>query len=99
MTKTRARFLRTIWSIWFVVLSIAGADVARADWVNLTGAEVAPNIAAIYIEDEGVRVELEVYIGDLKSFLTLIRTRCWRKSSARSPRQNASGCGCSPSAA
>ncbi len=45
---------------------------ALADWVNLTGAEVAPNIAEIYVEDDGVRVALEVYVGDLERFSDLI---------------------------
>jgi hypothetical protein len=30
------------------------AALAQADWVNLSGAEVAPNIAEIYVEDDGV---------------------------------------------
>ncbi len=28
---------------------------ARADWINLTGAQSAPNNAEIYVEDEGDR--------------------------------------------
>ncbi len=45
---------------------------ARADWMNLTGAETAPNIAEITIEDDRVRLVLEVYIGDLEAFHDLI---------------------------
>ncbi|MDH3475807.1 MAG: hypothetical protein OEM59_19180 [Rhodospirillales bacterium] len=45
---------------------------ARADWINLTGAETSPNIAEITIGDEGVRVMLEVYVGDLETFHDLI---------------------------
>ncbi len=44
----------------------------RADWMNLTGAETAPNIAEIYVLDDHVRVILEVYIGDLKTFEALV---------------------------
>ncbi len=33
----------------------------RADWVNLTGAEIAPNIAEIYILDDRVKLVLEIY--------------------------------------
>jgi hypothetical protein len=43
-----------------------------ADWINLTGAEVAPNIAEIYVRDDGVSVALEVYIGDLEVFSDLL---------------------------
>jgi hypothetical protein len=45
---------------------------ARADWINLTGAETAPNIAEITVFDDRVEVALEVYIGDLKTFEALI---------------------------
>lgn len=45
---------------------------SRADWVNLGGAEVAPNIAEIYVQDDGVRVVLEVFVGDLQLFSDLL---------------------------
>jgi hypothetical protein len=44
----------------------------RADWINLTGAETAANIAEITVFDDRVEVALEVYVGDLKSFEALI---------------------------
>ncbi|MFQ5545604.1 MAG: hypothetical protein ACE5FE_06480, partial [Acidiferrobacterales bacterium] len=44
----------------------------RADWINLTGAETAPNIAEIYVLDDHVKLVLEVYIGDLETFEELI---------------------------
>ena len=53
------------------VLMSSGSP-ARADWMNLSGAETAPNIAEIVIEDNQVRVDLEVYIGDLEAFRDLI---------------------------
>jgi hypothetical protein len=48
------------------------ASPAGADWVNFSGAENAPNIAEIHINDDHVRVNLEVYVGDLKVFEELI---------------------------
>jgi len=45
---------------------------ARADWLNLTGAETAPNIAEIYIFDDHVKVQLEIYPDDLQTFKDLI---------------------------
>ncbi len=48
---------------------------ARADWVNLTGAEVAPNIAEIRIDNAGVRVDLEIYYADRHRFATLLAAR------------------------
>jgi len=44
----------------------------RADWINLTGAETAPNIAEVYILDDHVKLVLEVYVKDLKAFEELI---------------------------
>jgi len=44
----------------------------RADWMNLTGAETAPNIAEIVVLEDKVTVRLEVYVGDLKTFADLI---------------------------
>jgi len=63
--------------LWlFCVLALllcAGPDgPARADWMNLTGAETAPNIAEIYVEDDRVRLALEIYVGDLAAFQDLV---------------------------
>lgn len=45
---------------------------ADADWVNLGGAEVAPNIVQIHVQDTGVKVILEVFVGDLETFGDLV---------------------------
>jgi hypothetical protein len=45
---------------------------AHGDWMNLTGAETAANIAEIVILDDRVRVRLEVYIRELERFADLI---------------------------
>ncbi len=56
-----------------VLLAAVGAPSrVQADWMNLTGAETAPNIAEITIEDDRVKLLLEVYIGDLETFHDLI---------------------------
>lgn len=33
----------------------------------MTGAETSPSIAKIYIQNDGVKPALEIYIGDLKA--------------------------------
>jgi hypothetical protein len=53
-------------------LTTAIVPTARADWMNLTGAETAPNIAEITVLDDRVRVALEVYVGDLATFEALL---------------------------
>ncbi len=65
------RAVRTlVASLLFLATSTIPA--ARADWMNLTGAEAAPNIAEITVLDDRVRVALEVYVGDLATFEALL---------------------------
>ena len=56
----------------FLLACLLTAAAARGDWINLTGAETAPNIAEITVLDDRVEVALEVYVGDLKVFKDLI---------------------------
>ncbi len=58
--------------VFFLGLVILFASPVKADWVNRTGAESAPNIAEIYIFEDHVRVKLEVYIEDLRTFEELV---------------------------
>jgi hypothetical protein len=44
----------------------------HADWINLSGAENARNIAEIYVETDRVRIQLEVFVDDLMIFEELI---------------------------
>ncbi len=39
----------------FLLVFLILVPSALADWINLTGAQSAPNIAEIYVEDEGDR--------------------------------------------
>jgi len=45
---------------------------ANADWINLSGAQNAPNIAEIHINNDHVKVELEIFVQDLVTFDRLI---------------------------
>lgn len=58
-----------------VLCVLISTQIALADWVSLSGAETAPNIAEIYVLDDGVRIELEIYIGDLRVFEDLLPGR------------------------
>ncbi len=55
-----------------VVLLFSLSSNAWADYLPLNGAEVANNIAEIHITDDGVRVQLEIFIDDAKQFEDLI---------------------------
>jgi len=58
---------------FFLLVSLFSCSlISRADWINLTGSETAPNIAEIYVLDDYVRVQLEVYVGDLEKFEELL---------------------------
>lgn len=66
-------------------LTTAIAPVAHADFMNLTGAETAPNIAEITVLDDRVRVALEVYIGDLATFEALLPDEWLKKDGTARP--------------
>jgi hypothetical protein len=63
-----ATFLRFIIFSLLIILP----TISYADWINLSGAENARNIAEIYITEDRVRIQLEVYVGDLETFEPLI---------------------------
>ena len=72
------------WAIFFfVVFGIAAP--ASADWINLSGAETAPNSAEIYVLDDHVKLVLEVYIGDLDKFDDLVPDEWMKDVSADRP--------------
>jgi hypothetical protein len=66
--------MKTIQRFYLVVLVIALSIPfsVRADWINLTGAQSAQNIAQIYVEEDQVRLVLEIYVGDLDKFIDLL---------------------------
>jgi hypothetical protein len=45
---------------------------ANADWITLSGAQNAPNIAEIHINDHYVKIGLEIFVNDLVTFDRLI---------------------------
>ncbi len=58
--------------LFFILFLASWFSAVKADWINLTGAETAPNIAEIYVLDDHVKVQLEVYVRDLEYFEALI---------------------------
>ncbi len=69
--------------IIFLVLFLFVSSV-RADWINLTGAQSAPNIAEIHVNDDHIRVVLEIYIGDIDKFVDLLPDE-WLRHSGMQP--------------
>jgi len=65
-------FIVALPSALVLVWSIVWSSIVNADWVNLTGAETAQNIAEIYVLDDHVKVKLEVYVGNYDKFEELV---------------------------
>jgi hypothetical protein len=57
---------------FLIFLILVVTPSVNADWMNLTGAETSPNIVEIYVQDDQLKLKLEVYIGDLEKFEELI---------------------------
>lgn len=62
------RFFPLYLFLIFPLISIS----AHADWINMSGAENAPNIAEIYIADDNIRLELEIFVNDIGTFVDLL---------------------------
>ena len=71
--------------LFFVGLLFFWSSLLNADWINLTGAETANNIAEIYVLDDHVKVKLEVYVGDLEKFEELIPDEWIKESPDKRP--------------
>lgn len=56
----------------FILIILLPPSLSQADWINLTGAENSRNIAEIYVENDHVKIQLEVYIQDLLTFNELV---------------------------
>jgi len=59
-------------SVFFALITILFSSISYADWINLSGAENARNIAELYVEKDHVKIRLEVFVQDLPLFERLI---------------------------
>lgn len=67
---------------FYLALSVTSL---KADWINLTGAETAANIAEIYVLDDHVKLALEIFVGDLEIFEELIPDDWLKESNVNRP--------------
>ena len=74
-----------ILKVLILLLSLSYGPLVRADWINLTGAQSAPNIAEIYVEDDRIRLVLEIYVKDLDKFVDLLPEEWIRKTGVDPP--------------
>ena len=68
-----------------ISLVVMVSSLARADWINLTGAQSAPNIAEIYVNDHHVKLVMEIYVGDLGKFADLLPDDWLKQSGVEAP--------------
>jgi hypothetical protein len=66
------------------IVMIAALPV-QADWINLSGAQSAANIAEIYVENDHVRLELEVFVNDIDKFIDLLPDEWFEQANIESP--------------
>ena len=78
-------FANWLCSFATIFIFFIGIPFAKADWINMTGAETSPNIAEIYVLDDHVKLVLEVYVGDLRTFEDLIPDDWLRDSANKRP--------------
>jgi hypothetical protein len=75
-------------SIAALVLTLLfSANIAFADSKFYSGAETAPNIAEIFVLDDGIAVHLEIFPGDLNHFRDLLPDRMLRRVPVDRPGQ------------
>jgi len=77
---------KTIFSIKvFIIFFCIVRTSANADWINLSGAENAPNIAEIHIHDDHVKIELEISVDDMVTFDRLIPDTFFKDTTIKRP--------------
>ena len=64
-------FLSSVIFALVILLSLSGK--CFADWINLSGAELSPTIAEIYIEDDHIKLVLEIGESNFETFSELAR--------------------------
>ena len=79
MRKAFAFYTLTLFFVLVLSTPVSG------DWINLTGAENARNIAEIYIEDDHIRLVLEIFVGDIKEFVDLLPDDAFKNAGVTPP--------------
>ena len=71
--------------IVFIIFFCIVRTSANADWINLSGAENAPNIVEIHIQDDHVKIELEIFVDDMLTFDRLIPDAFFKGTTIKRP--------------
>jgi hypothetical protein len=68
-----------IWAVFIVTVLIQ--STAKVDFVAFNGSEIAPTISKTHVAEDGVHIQLEVFVGDLETFDALVPDN-WFKDDA-----------------
>ena len=70
----------------FLILFLRfGCTAANADWISFSGAENAPNIVEIRIQEDHVKVEFEIFVNNMVAFDRLIPDSLFEDTDIRRP--------------
>ena len=72
-------------SLLVFAFTLMSPSLARADWINFSGAENAPNIAEIYISEDHVKINLEIFVKDMVTFDRLIPDEFFKGTDIKRP--------------
>jgi len=84
-TFLRAFSIRTYILSFLALSSLVFTTPTRADWINFSGAQSAPNIAEIYIENDRIRLVLEIYVKNMAEFIDLFPEDWIKKGGVEPP--------------
>ena len=84
-TFLRAFSIRTYVLSFLALSSLVFTTPTRADWINFSGAQSAPNIAEIYIENDRIRLVLEIYVKNMAEFIDLFPEDWIKKGGVEPP--------------
>ena len=70
---------------YILIATALASTSARADYLSLSGAENAANVAEVYILDDRVRLILEVFVDDLATFEPLVPQDMYADSATAAP--------------
>jgi hypothetical protein len=72
MIEKRDLYAVKLFLLQVIIALLSFPTPSFADWVNLSGAENSRNIAEIYIEEDHVKIKLEIFVKDLLVFEELV---------------------------
>ena len=70
---------------FLILICCTFSTPANADWINLTGAQSGPNIAEIHVNEDHIRLILEIFVNDLDKFMDLLPNDFFKQAGVEPP--------------